>query len=292
METREIDQEVEEEVVEATDDILEEDSEEEEVVEETDEDEPEPEDEEDEDDRVVTFGDEEQPEEEPEAPGWVKKVRKVNRKLESENKRLKRELQERSTEQAPAAIVVGEKPTLKEVGYDDKKYEEALSSYYDRKRQADQLEEQKSKSLEEQQRQWQAKQQRYVDQKKTHGFKDFAESEELVSSVFDVTQQGVILQGADDSALVIYALGKNPKKLEELAKISDPVTFAFKVAKLEAQLKVASRKTPKPEKRISGAKSGGLSGSEDKTLSRLREDAAKTGDYSKILAYKNKKRTK
>lgn len=245
----------------------------------------------DDDDRVVTFGDEE-PTEEPEAPGWVKKVRKVNRKLESENKRLKKQLQERSTEQAPPVEQLGEKPTLKSAGYDDKKYEQALTEYYERKRRVEEYEAQKAKAQEEQQKQWQTKQQRYVEQKESHSFKDFEEAEELVSNTFDITQQGILVQGAEDSALVVYALGKNPKKLEELAKVTDPVDFAFKVAKLEAQLKVTSKKAPSPEKRVSGGKAGGLSGSEDKTLERLRAEAEKTGDYTKIRAYKAKKRNK
>jgi len=83
-------------------------------------------------------------------------------------------------------------------------------------------------------------------------------------------------------------LGKNPKKLEELSKITDPVDFAFKVAKLESQLKVTDRKAPKPEKRVSSNKSGGISGNSDKTLDRLRDEAAKSGDYTKVTAYKRK----
>jgi hypothetical protein len=255
-----------------------------------DEDEPE----EDEEERVVVIGDEEPDEEPEEAPGWVKKVRKVNRKLESENKRLKRELEQRSTaaQQEAPPVELGEKPTLKSVGYDDKKYEQALASYYDRKRQVDQYEAEKAKKLEDQQKQWQERQQRYVTQKEAHGFKDYEEAEELVSNTFNMTQQGILIQGAEDSALVVYALGKNPKKLEELAKESDPVNFAFKVAKLESQLKVTNKKAPSPEKRVKGAKAGGLSGTEDKTLERLRKEAEKTGDYTKVTQYKRKKRNK
>lgn len=259
---------------------------------ENDPDEDEPED--DEEERVVTIGDEEEPEA-PETPGWVKKVRKVNRKLESENRRLKKELEQRSTaaqEQAPP-VQLGEKPTLKSAGYDDKKYEQALISYYERKRKVDQYEAEKAAKLEGQQKSWQERQQRYATQKEAHGFKDFAEAEEMVSNTFSTTQQGIIVHGAEDSALVIYALGKNPKKLEELAKETDPVAFAFKVAKMESQLKVTDKRAPSPEKRVGkGAKAGGISGSEDQVLERLRNEAAKTGDYTKVTQYKQKKRTK
>lgn len=251
-------------------------------------------DDDEEEERVVLIGDDEPDEEEKEAPGWVKKVRKVNRKLESENKRLKRELEQRSTakqDQGPP-VELGEKPTLKSVGYNDKKYEAELAKYYERKRQVEQYEAQKAQQQQEQQQQWQERQKRYVTQKEAHGFRDFEDAEELVANTFSVTQQGIIVQGAEDSALVIYALGKNPKKLEELAKESDPVSFAFKVAKLESQLKVKDKKAPSPEKRVKGGKSGGLSGTEDQTLERLRAEAAKTGDYTKVTQYKRNKRKK
>ena len=241
------------EVEEQTDEV----QESEEVEEENEPSEPEAD---EEDDRIVVIGDETPDEKDEEAPGWVKKVRKVNRKLESENKRLKRELEMRSTqkqqEQAPPEV--GEKPTLKSVGFSDKKYEAALAEYYERKRQAEEYQAKKSQELEKQKQEWQERQKRYVEQKQTHNFKDFEDAEEMVSNVFTNEQQGIIVHGADDSALVVYALGKNPKKLEELASEKDPVRFAWKVAKLEAQLKVKSKKTPNPEKKVKNIKSGGL----------------------------------
>lgn len=288
-----------EEVVVEEQDDLEPDVEEEtdESEEETDQEESpdEEESDEDEEERVVLIGEEapEDDEEKPDAPGWVKKVRKVNRKLESENKKLRKELEQRSSAapQAEPPIEVGEKPTLKSAGYDDKKYEQALTEYYERKRKAEEQEAKKSREQEEVQKKWQERQAQYAAKKTEHSFKDYEDAEELVSNTFSVTQQGIIIQGAEDSALVVYALGKNPKKLEELAKETDPVSFAFKVAKLESQLKVQNKKAPAPEKRVPG-KSGGLSGSEDKTLERLRKEAEKTGDYTKVTKYKRDKKRK
>jgi len=285
----------EEEVVE--DEFVVEEEQSNEEVEETEvEDSDEVEDDEEEEDRIVTIGDEEPPEEEEEAeaPGWVKKVRKVNRKLESEVKALKRQLAERSTEQQKPepTIEVGEKPTLKSVRYDDKKYEQELASYYERKRLAEEQQAQQAKQVEEQKRQWQKRQERYVEKKREHSFKDFDEVEDLVQNSLDVMQQNIIIHGADDSSLLVYALGRNPKKLEELSAVRDPVEFAFRVAKLEEKLKVTSKKAPAPEKKISGSKAGGLSGKADQTLERLRKEAERTNDYTKVTAYKRKQRDK
>jgi hypothetical protein len=100
-----------------------------------------------------------------------------------------------------------------------------------------------------------------------------------------------VLQGADNPALVIYALGKNPKKAAELAKIEDPVKFAFAVAKLEKELKVTNRKAaPAPERMVSST--GRVSGAVDSTLERLRAEAEKTGNYTKVLQYKRQKAAK
>jgi len=120
--------------------------------------------------------------------------------------------------------------------------------------------------------------------------KDFEEAEAVVQEAFNVTQQGVVLQGAENPALVIYAIGKNQKKLKELSDIKDPVKFAFAVARLEKELKVTSRKSaaPQPERIVSGT--GRVSGAVDSTLERLRDEAAKTGNMTKVIQYKQQKR--
>jgi hypothetical protein len=90
--------------------------------------------------------------------------------------------------------------------------------------------------------------------------------------------------------LLIYAIGKSTKRAKELAAITDPVKFAFAVAKLETQLKVTNRKAASPpEKTVQGT--GRVSGTVDSTLDRLRAEAEKTGNYSKVMAYKRQKRT-
>lgn len=251
----------------------------------------------DEEDRIVTIGDE-TPDEEVEEPKsdpqkLVKKLRGVTRGLEKKNRALQKQLEAnaRATETIKP-VELGEKPTLKSCGYDDAKYEQEILNYADRKRKVEEEAAKKAEAAEKANEAWQSKQKHYVDLKKEHSFKDFEDVEELVSTTFSQTQQGIIVSGADDAALVVYALGKNPKKLEELAKIEDPVEFAFKVAKLETQLKVKSKKAPKPETRVKTGKSGGISGTADKTLERLRAEADRTGDFTKVTEYKRKLRSK
>ena len=238
---------------------------------------------------VVSIGEEAPPpEEHTPAPEWVKELRKTNRELQRQNRELQSKLQVQPTENKPVAI--GVKPKLEDHDYDADKYEEALTSWFERKRQADDTNAKQEAEVMNQQKAWQAKLDGYGKAKAELRVRDYEDAEAIAQEVFSITQQGVILQGAENPALVVYALGKNPKKAKELAEVTDPVKFAFAVAKLEKELKVTNRRAaPAPERIISGT--GRSSGAVDSTLERLREDAARTGNMTKVIQYKAQKRT-
>lgn len=238
---------------------------------------------------VVSIGEEAPPpEEHTPAPEWVKELRKTNRELQRQNRELQARVQAAPPETKP--VVIGNKPKLEDHDYDADKYEEALTNWFDRKRQADEVNAKQEAEVMNQQKAWQAKLDGYGKAKAELRVKDFEDAEEVAQQVFSITQQGVLLQGADNPALVVYALGKNPAKAKELAEIKDPVKFAFAVAKLEKDLKVTNRRqAPAPERIISGT--GRSSGAVDSTLERLREEAARTGNMTKVIAYKAQKRS-
>ena len=247
------------------------------------------EDEGDTDEVVVSIGEEAPPPEEPaHAPEWVRELRKTNRELQRQNRELQSKLQTTTiTETKP--VTLGPKPKLEDHDYDADKFEEALANWFERKRQADEANAKQEAEVMTQQKAWQAKLDGYGKAKAELRVKDFEDAEAVAQELFNVTQQGVMLQGADNPALVVYALGKNPKKAQELAAIKDPVKFAFAVAKLEKDLKVTNRKAaPPPERVVSGT--GRVSGAVDSTLERLREEAARTGNMTKVIQYKAQKR--
>jgi hypothetical protein len=249
------------------------------------------EDSEDESDEViVSIGEEAPPpEEQTQAPEWVRELRKTNRELQRQNRELQSKLQSTAqTETKP--VVLGKKPTLEDHDYDADKFEVALADWFDRKRQADEAQAKQEAEVMTQQKAWQAKLDNYGKAKAELRVKDFEDAEATAQELFNVTQQGIVLQGADNPALVIYAIGKNPKKAKELSEIQDPVKFAFAVAKLEKELKVTNRKAaPPPERIVSGT--GRVSGAVDSTLERLREEAARTGNMTKVIRYKAQKRS-
>lgn len=239
-------------------------------------------------DVVITLGDEapdEAQEQEQPAPAWVKKVRQRNRELEREL----RELRKQTVSQAATPEPVGPKPTLQDSDYDTEKYEQALTTWYDSKRKADEQAAKAAQEAEAATKAWNDRLADYSVAKTKLGVPDFDDAESVVMEAFNTTQQGIIVHGAANAAVLMYALGKNEAKAKELAAIKDPIKFAFAVAKLEGQVKMTPKKpTAQPESRI--ISTGRSSGAIDQTLDRLRAEAAKSGDYSKVIAYKRTKR--
>lgn len=238
---------------------------------------------------VVTIGEETPPEEEDlrKAPPWVGDVRKKNRELSRKVRELESQLQKTtSPQQAP---VIGKKPTLEDHDYDAEAFEVALESWHEQKRAALEFEQKQKAAQAEQEKEWAEDVNKYTQAKQRLKVRDFDEVESVVQDTLNPMQQAIILKGAENPEIVVYALGKNAKKAKELAAITDPVKYAFAIAKLETQLKVQPRKAPPPERTVTG--SGGVSGGAiGDQLARLQAEAEKTGDYTKVFEYRKQKR--
>lgn len=243
--------------------------------------------EEEDDTLTISIGDDEPEEEDTsKAPDWVKDLRKQHRAEKKKVRDLQEKLDELSGGGKPAEVAA--KPTLESVDFDTDKYETELANWYESKRERDLAEAAQKSEQETAEKEWTDRLESYKTAKSTLKVRDYEDAEEAVQDTLSVTQQGMILQGADKPAELIYALGRNPKRLKELGAMKDPVKFAFAVAKLETQLKRSpSKSAPKPERTLSGT--GRSSGAVDNTLERLRAEAAKSGDFSKVSAYKRSK---
>ncbi len=233
---------------------------------------------------IVQIGDDEPEQQEENVPEWVKDIRRANREKDKRIKELEREAGLRDQKTPLAA-----KPTLEGCDYDQAEFERQLETWFDAKRQADDAEKTKRDEQERADQAWQGKLKRYADGKASLKVADYDDVEATVLETFSVTQQGIVVQGAKNPALLAYALGKNPTRAKALAAITDPIEFAFAVAEVELSLKVTSKTTPAPEGKIQST-TAGISASVDGTLERLRKDAEKTGDYSKVVAYKKERR--
>jgi len=243
------------------------------------------------DDEVeVSIGDKPVQAEEPKqaAPAWVRELRRRERELQREVRELRAKVQTPQVENQPPAV--GAKPKLEDHDYDAEKFEAALASWFERKRQADEHAAKQKQSEEQQKQAWQARLDAYGKAKASLRVRDYEDAESSVTESLNVTQQGIIVSGAENPALVTYAIGKDPAKLKELAAIADPVKFAFAVAKLETQLKVNPRKPAAAPEVIVKSTTRLAGGSHDQVLERLYDEADKTGDRTKVIAYKAKLR--
>jgi hypothetical protein len=226
---------------------------------------------------VVQIGDEE-PEEVEETPAWVKELRRTNRE---QAKRIK-ELEAKDSQADKPKL--GAKPTMESCDYDTAEYERQLDTWHEQKRAHDAAETAAEQAQRQAEERWQTKLSKLNEDKSALGADDIEEVEEVVRDTFSVTQQGIIVQGAGNAALVFYALGKNPSKAKEIAAITDPVEFAFAIARLEPTLKTGKRSVPAPEGTVKlKSRPGNVT---DNTLDKLRAQAEKTGDYTPVIQYR------
>lgn len=241
--------------------------------------------EETEDEEVVyTFGEDSPPQDDDELNSEVPK--KLRQEIRERNKRIKElEAQVEANKPKEQMPTLGVKPTLEDCDYDEDTYSQKLDEWYAKKQEVDRKQAEIESNKQKEKQAWENTLNNYVEQRSNIKAQDFEDAESVVMDLFDQTQQGMLIQGATNAATLVYALGKNPEKAKELASIKDPVKFAWAASKLEGSMKTTNRKpTVKPEKVVKG--SGSLSGTVDAQLDKLRAEAAKTGDYSKVHAYK------
>ena len=236
------------------------------------------------DELIVTIGDEVAPEEdERTAPTWVKDLRKQNRELVRQTRDLEARLSQAQPVQA--AVVVGAKPTLAAVDYDEDKYAAELEAWHERKSHAAEREREAQRQQEAQAADWQKRIGTYKAQAIALRVPHFEQAEEVVKDAFNTVQQGLIIKACKQPALMVAALGNNERKARELAAISDPVEFVAEIVRTEAQLKTQSRKpatkpeAPAPRSSMSGASAV------DNVLSKLQAQAEKTGDRTPVVRY-------
>jgi hypothetical protein len=250
-------------------------------------------------DVVVTIGDAPAPESDdddelqmPELPDdardWLKVTRKNARlaarranAAERENANLKRKLQALETPK-PTAPALGPKPTLRDddVDFDEDKFEAKLLKWNEQKRKIDEAKETEA-------REWKKVNDEFTEAAAKLKAPDFEDARQAVIDAIDPVRQGILMKAARGQAhVMVLALGRQPDELKRLSGITDLVDFTVAVTELKGQIKVSSRKPPPPERTPSSA--GRTAAAGDKTLEALEREYEKTGDRSKIIAYKQK----
>ena len=206
------------------------------------------------------------------APEWVKELRKRTKEQEKTIREQQAQLDALKIPDQKAAL--GKKPSMSDDGidYDEDAFAAAMEKWYDNKRVVDAEEAKKREQAELQEKSWNEKLQGYQEGRTK------------------LAKQGIIVSTIESAPHVMYALGKNPEKLKELKAITDPIQFTAALIRLESKMTVTRKPATAPEKTVTG--NTAIGGINDKTLDRLREEGVKSGDMSKVIAYKKQLKEK
>ena len=93
---------------------------------------------------------------------------------------------------------------------------------------------------------------------------------------------------AADPAMVMLAIGADPKRAKEFADYKNPIELAYKMGRLEEKMKMVKdkRKPPPPDESVSGGAPSPGGGVAEKKLEAAEIEADKTGDRTKVIALK------
>lgn len=234
------------------------------------------------DEDVIGFG---EPVEEGAAPA-PESESSVIRELRRANRELAKKLHQIERGQQPQRIEVGEKPTLAACDYDEDRFEAELDSWKQRKAAADRAETEAQERAKAEAEAWQQRAEVYKADKAKLRVPDYADAEGEVFGALSEQHQALILMTEKPAALV-YALSRDPAKLEQLSKL-DLARAAMLVGKLEDKVTVTTkRKLPQPDRPIRGD-APVSSAAADKELARLEKEAERTGNRTALIAYRKK----
>ncbi len=228
---------------------------------------------------VVGFGEDEAA---PASEGETSTIREMRAEL----RKAQRENAELRKKSAPPKVEAGPKPTMESVEYDEDRYDEALLSWQNRKAQAERDAEDSEEAEKKEREATLAKVEAYKADRARLKVPDFDVAEKSVYAALGDQYFGLLME-SDKRAALVYALYRDPTKLDELAKLT-PLKAAMLVGKLEDKVTVSNRrKPPQPDQPLRGNTNVSAAGS-DRELARLEKEADQTGDRTALIAFRKK----
>lgn len=203
--------------------------------------------------------------------------------IRARDKRI-RELEQRNQ---PQPVEVGKKPDLwEDCEGDPDRYDAALLAYHDRKRQAEQAEQQRTQVTQSQTDALNRANIAYRAKAETMGLKNIDQHEQAIAEALSPQHVGFIIQYSEKPAELIAALGSNPRALAQVVAEPDEMRRLAMLVRMEPKVTVKRKGPPPPESQTIQRGSASLSENTDKRLAALEAEANRTNDRTKLIAYK------
>ncbi len=227
---------------------------------------------------LIGFGEGEAAPASEEETSTIRDMRQQLRQAQRENAELRKLTK-------PPKVELGPKPTIADCEYDEDRYEAALDAWKERKAEAEREDREAEERQKKDREEWAGRVQTYQTGKTQLRVSDFDAAESTVFTALPEQHQALLMMSKNPAALV-YALSKAPAKLDELSKL-DLTRAAMLVGKLEDKVTVTTRRKPsaQPDTPLRG-NTNISTPSNDRELARLEKEADRTGDRSKLIAYK------
>jgi len=204
-----------------------------------------------------------------------------------EEERQQQEVQQRL---ANAPLV---KPTFESCGFDPDVFEAKTVEFLQAQNHREQIAQQEAAVKQKADRLWIDAQSRYAEGRKTVGVKDYSVAESIVETELSRQQVNWLLVSTNQPNKIVYALGKDEKRLAELKKAQTPFEFAAMIGRIEATMgDIVKKKAVEPEKRakVGPGASSGVSSSKQ-AIDKAIAEAQRTGNIDNVreLMRKQKK---
>jgi hypothetical protein len=232
---------------------------------------------------VITFADE--GDDETEATPLVKKLREQIRDRDRKLSQMRR-APAPANDADPEPTIPDRPRTLADFDYDEDRFSQAMDAHVEGKERHVEWRQREEKRKGERGAQ-EAEQARQIEQqRKALGVGDYDVKAGLVRERLTDAQMAILINGADNPAQMIYALGRSESRLDMLCGEDNLAKFAVMLGRMEKDIKVTKKSAPTPESRVRGATASVAIGGSDKQLERLEKEAERTGDRSKLIQYR------
>lgn len=231
-------------------------------------------------DVVIAFADDEAEEE----PALVKTLRDQIRERDRKIAALRRTPTANDDDPEPA---IAERPrSVADFDYDEERFNAAIDDHLAAKEAHIAWKARQTERDAARQRAADEQTKRVEKQRNALGVSDYDERSSTVRETLSDAQLAILINGADNPAQLIYALGRSQTRLALLAGEENLAKFAVQIGKMEKEIKVTKRTAPVPETMVRGATGSLARGATDKHLERLEKEAERTGNRTEVQKYK------